>query len=76
MTHLVLAQNYARLAGNRLVWVYDKGQLVLNSPFQNYARALEAISQPRTRAGIRRTIDTGKLFLGRYTFYSSRTNIT
>lgn len=72
MAHLVLSQSMARLIICQSVWVYNNEQLVSGSPFSTYAAALEAIGQPRTSTGVRRTIDTGKLFINRYTFHSAK----
>jgi hypothetical protein len=70
MNHLVLAPNFAKLITSRSVWVYDNGDLVIGSPFESYAEAQAAIGIPRTSVAVRRNIDTGKLYLQRYSFYS------
>lgn len=70
MSHLMLRQAFAKLTSIRTIWVYDEGVLVKGSPFTSNAAALRAIDLPRTGSGVKRTIDTGKLFLGRYTFFS------
>ena len=80
MNHLVLSQKFAKLVTSRSVWVYDNGKLVIGSPFQSYAEAQAAIGisptpsfgQVRTSVAIRRNIDTGKLYLQRYSFYSNK----
>lgn len=72
MNHLVLSQKFAKLVTSRSVWVYDNGKLVIGSPFQSYAEAQAAIGISRTSVAIRRNIDTGKLYLQRYSFYSNK----
>lgn len=71
MNHTHLAQRYARLITNRTVYVYDNDMLVEGSPFSTYRDALTAIDKPRTSSRIKRNIDTGKLYLNRYRFYSA-----
>ena len=74
MSHLHLAQAFSSLVNVRNVWVYDNGRLLNSQPFTSYADAQDAIGIPRTRVAIRRTIDTGKSYLNRYTFYSYLTS--
>nr|QNH82624.1 LAGLIDADG endonuclease [Dioszegia changbaiensis] len=71
MSHLALAQAFSRLVTSRLIYVYDMGILVEGSPFSTHGDALVAIGKPRTGAAVKRYIDTGKLYMGRYTFHSS-----
>jgi hypothetical protein len=71
MNHLVLSQRFAKLTTSRLVWVYDNGKLITGSPFVNYAEAQSAIGISRKSVAVRRNIDTGKLYLQRYSFYST-----
>lgn len=71
MSHLALAQPFSRLVTSRSIYAYDMGILVAGSPFGTYGDALVAIGKPRTSAAVKRYIDTGKLYMGRYTFYSS-----
>lgn len=52
MSHLVLAQKFARLITSRSVWVYDNGELVIGSPFESYAEAQAAIGIPRTSVAV------------------------
>ena len=70
MKHLILSQSFARLVKSRQVWAYDNGKLVKGSPFSSYAEAQVAIGLGRESVAIRRNIDTGKLYLKRYSFYS------
>ena len=72
MNHLILSQSFARLVTLRQVWIYDNGQLVIGSPFSSYAEAQVAIGLPRNSVAIRRNIDTDKLYLKRYSFYSNK----
>nr|YP_010568306.1 LAGLIDADG endonuclease [Cutaneotrichosporon cutaneum]UZC57739.1 LAGLIDADG endonuclease [Cutaneotrichosporon cutaneum] len=71
MSQTDLAKRYARLVPNRNVYVYDNNVLIKGSPFQSYRDALKAIGKPRTGSRVKRNIDTGKLYLNRYAFYSS-----
>jgi hypothetical protein len=72
MNHLVLSQLFARLVASRKVWVYDNGDLVIVSPFTTYAEAQNAIGLPRNSSAVKRNIDTGKLYLKRFSFYSNK----
>lgn len=71
MTQLLFSQAIARTA-SRNVYIYDKGVLMNVKPYTSYADAQDAIGIPRTAVVIRRKIDTGKAYLNRYTFYSTR----
>jgi hypothetical protein len=71
MRHVNLAQAFARLIKERKIWVYDNGVLLKPQPFTTYGDAMEAIGYSRTSLAARRTIDTGKIIGGRYTFYSA-----
>jgi hypothetical protein len=71
MRHVNLAQAFARLVKERKIWVYDNGVLLNSQPFTTYGDAMEAIGYSRTSLAARRTIDTGKIIGGRYTFYSA-----
>lgn len=68
ITHTHLAQRSSRLVTNRTVYVYDNHKLIEGSPFYSYRDALTAINKPRTSSRIKRNIDTGKLYLGRFAF--------
>ena len=72
MKHLVLSQRFAKLITSRSVWVYDSGKLVTGSPFASYSEAQHAIGISRTSVAVRRNVDTGKLYLQRYLFYSNK----
>ena len=72
MNHLILSQRFAKLISSRSVWVYDNGKLVTGSPFASYAEAQGSIGISRTSVVVRRNIDTGKLYLQRYSFYSNK----
>lgn len=68
MRHVNLAQAFARLIKERKIWVYDNGVLLKPQPFTTYGDAMVAIGYSRTSLAARRTIDTGKIIGGRYTF--------
>jgi hypothetical protein len=70
MRHVDLAQAFARLVKERKIWVYDNGVLIKSQPFITFGDAMESIGYSRTSAAARRTLDTGKIVGGRYTFYS------
>ena len=72
LTHLQLSQNFARLVKNRTIWVYDNGVLIKGSPFYTQTSAAEAIGLPKNTSVIKRYIDTDKLYVNRYAFYSTR----
>jgi hypothetical protein len=71
LTHTELAKAFARLIHNQQVYVYD---LVVGSPFFTYPNALVAIGISKKPSAIKRNIDTGKVFKGRYLFYSVNKN--
>jgi hypothetical protein len=70
MSHLTLSQALAKINLNRHIWVYDHGVVVSGSPFLTQSSALIALGLNPKSSAIRRTIDTGKQYLNRYTFYS------
>jgi LAGLIDADG endonuclease len=72
MSHLILAQTFAGHVKSRQVWVYNNGVLIKGSPFDTYASAQEAIGLSRISVVVRRKIDSGKLYLNRYTFFSTK----
>lgn len=78
MQHTDLAKAFARLVKGRQIWVYDLlaeqealGILINFEPFSSFGDAMQFIGYSRTSIAARRTLDTGKLVAGRYTFYSS-----
>jgi hypothetical protein len=73
MTHIQLARARVTAKGKSsyTVYVFDNGVLVEGSPFNSYADAQEAIGVPRTSRAISRNLDSGKLYRGRYTFWSN-----
>jgi len=71
MSHLHLTQAFAKVRGTLNIWVYDKGNLVLGSPFNGHAEASTAVGVSRTSRTVARYLDTGKLYNNRYTFYST-----
>nr|YP_010721227.1 LAGLIDADG homing endonuclease [Cyathus striatus]WDS46378.1 LAGLIDADG homing endonuclease [Cyathus striatus] len=71
MRHVKLGQSFSRLVQERNIWVYDKGVLINSQPYASYGKAMEAIGYSRTSLAARRSIDTGKVIGGRYTFYSA-----
>jgi len=70
MLHVDLAKAFAKLNTDRNIWVYDNGVLMNSQPFLSFAAAMRSIGYASTSVAARRTIDTGKLVGGRYTFYS------
>lgn len=74
MLHVDLAKAFAKLNTDRNIWVYDNGVLMNSQPFHSFAAAMRSIGYASTSVAARRTIDTGKLVGGRYTFYSSPQN--
>lgn len=70
MRHVDLAQAFARLVKEKNIWVYDNGVLLNSQPFTTYGNAMESIGYSRTSTAARRTLDTGKIVGGRYTFFS------
>lgn len=72
MNHLILSQSFAKLVTYRQVWVYYNGKLVKGNPFSSYAAAQVAIVISRNSVAVRRNIDTGKLYLKRYSFFSKK----
>lgn len=70
MLHVDLAKAFASTLKQSAIWVYDKGVLLSEEPFNSFGSALGAIGYSKTSVAARRSIDTGKLIAGRYTFYS------
>lgn len=70
MLHVDLAKAFAKLVNNRNIWVYDNGVLMNAQPFHSFAAAMRSIGYASSSVAARRTLDTGKLVGGRYTFYS------
>jgi len=70
MLHVDLAKAFASTLKQSAIWVYDKGVLLSEEPFNSFGSAMEAIGYSKTSVAARRSIDTGKLIAGRYTFYS------
>ena len=50
--------------------MYNNGVLLNKEPFNSFASAMKAIGYSKTSVAARRSIDTGKIIGGRYTFYS------
>lgn len=71
MSHLDLAKAFASLIKERNIWVYDNDKLINYKPFSTFVDAMKAIGYSPTSTAARRSIDTGKIIGGRYTFYSS-----
>ena len=65
-----LAKAFANTVKHRAIWVYDNGVLLNEEPFYSFAKAMEANGYSKTSVAARRSIDTGKMIAGRYTFYS------
>ena len=74
MLHIDLARSYSRLNKNRKIWIYDKNKLLRSEPFTTYVDAMVAIGYSRNSTAARRTINTGKLVGGRFTFFSKLQN--
>jgi len=70
MLHVDLAKAFAKLVNVRNIWVYDNGVLMNAQPFHSFAAAMRSIGYASSSIAARRTLDTGKLVGGRYTFYS------
>nr|YP_010470483.1 LAGLIDADG endonuclease [Inonotus hispidus]UVF37971.1 LAGLIDADG endonuclease [Inonotus hispidus] len=70
MSHTDLAKAFARIFNKNSIWVYDNGILLNEKPFTSFMSAMEAIGYSKTSTAARRSIDTGKVLGGRYTFYS------
>lgn len=70
MSHVDLAKAFVPKVKASGIWVYDNGVLLNGSPFSSFASAMKAIGYSKTSIAGRRTIDTGKLIGGRFTFYS------
>lgn len=73
LNHIDYAKNFTRLIGGRqgfLVHIYEDGLEISNSPFLSYSAGQKAIGLRANSRVISRKIDTGKIFAGKYTFYS------
>jgi len=70
MLHIDLAKAFASKVKPRSIWVYDNGELLTENPFSSFVHAMEAIGYSKSSIAGRRSIDTGKIIGGRYTFYS------
>ena len=71
MLHVDLAKAFAYKVKPNAIWVYDNGVLLNGSPFSSFASAMEAAGYSKTSIAGRRSIDTGKIIGGRFTFYSN-----
>ena len=65
-----LAKAFATKVKTELFGVYENGVLLNGSPFSSFASAMVAAGYSKTSIAGRRSIDTGKLIGGRFTFYS------
>lgn len=74
MLHVDLAKAFATKVKPSAIWVYDKGVLLNGSPFFSFASAMASIGYSKTSIAGRRSIDTGKIIGGRFTFYSKPLN--
>lgn len=61
---------FARTVKHNAIWVYDNEVLLREEPFTSFRKAMEAIGYSKSSIAARRSIDTGKVIGGRYTFYS------
>ena len=66
---------YARLIKDRSIWIYDNGVLIKGNPFKTQSSAASAIGLAKNTSIIKRYIDTGKIYLNRYTIYSKKTKL-
>lgn len=71
ISHLQLSQKFSKISKNRLIWVYDNGNVSKDSPFITVANASESIGLSRTSMTVRRYLDTGKVYKNRYIFKST-----
>ena len=71
MSHINLAKAFAKKLKNKTIWVYDKGILLPENPFNSFRSAMIAIGYSKNSVAARNSINTGKLIAGRYTFYST-----
>jgi hypothetical protein len=65
-----LAKAFTYVFKQRSIWIYNNGVLLNKEPFNSFASAMKAIGYSKTSVAARRSIDTGKIIGGRYTFYS------
>jgi hypothetical protein len=70
MLHVDLAKAFSRTVKQKTIWVYDNGVLLKEKPFNSFTSAMEATGYSKTSLAARRSVDTGKVIGGRYTFYS------
>lgn len=70
MLHVNLAKAFASTLKQNVIWGYDNGVLLSEEPFNSFSSAMEAIGYSKNSVAARRSIDTGKVIGGRYTFYS------
>ena len=70
MSHTDLAKAFARIFNKHSIGVYENGTLLNEKPFTSIMSAMDAIGYSKTSIAARRSIDTGKVLGGRYTFYS------
>ena len=71
MLHVDLAKAFATKVKPQAIWVYDNGLLLSENPYSSFASAMEAIGYSKSSIAARRSLDTGKIIAGRYTFYSN-----
>ena len=74
LDHFTLAKKYANSSGSRKgfkVYIYENGKEIKGSPFNSYRSGGKAIGL-NSVSSISNYIDTGKLFKGRYIFFSRK----
>ena len=71
MSHTDFAKNLASNLNLKTIWVYENGVLLNNKPFSSFALAMVSIGYSKSSVAARRSIDTGKIIGGKYTFYSN-----
>lgn len=72
MLHTDFAKAFARKIKHCAIWIYENGVLIREEPFSSFRTAMEAIGYSKNSVAARRSIDTGKIISGRYTFYSKK----
>ncbi len=76
-SHFILAKDYSLAKGSRKgfkVYIYKEGVEIQGSPFNSFRLGGKAIGL-NSVSSIRNYLDTGKIFKGEYTFYSSPQSI-
>lgn len=72
MLHVDLAKAFARIIKHEFIWIYKNGILLNKKPFTSFNSAMVSIGYSKSSIAARRSIDTGKIIGGKYTFYSKQ----